>query len=149
MYVNFHNKELCNKSTKLVPRDQSRNKTRIRMLFASKKTANRQDNMLKQYSQEILNMLDFDYIFITVNHTLRGQEDTCPCLRRVFHFDIYFCTKLARKYQEIFPDNKVAISDSRRVFSSLYHHGIPGVLVLPNFGNKCPLVLASESYLVP
>ena len=59
LYVNFHNKELCDQCTDLVPRGESGDEAKIRMFIASKKAINRQDNTLKQYSREILNMLDF------------------------------------------------------------------------------------------
>lgn len=51
LYVNFHNKELCDQSTELVPRGESGDAAKIRMFIASKKAVNRQDNTLKQYSR--------------------------------------------------------------------------------------------------
>ena len=59
LYVNFHNKELCDQSTELVARGESGDAAKIRMFIASKKAVNRQDNTLKQYSREIRNMLGF------------------------------------------------------------------------------------------
>lgn len=59
LYVNFHGKEVCDQCTELVPRGESGDEAKIRMFIASKKAVNRQDNTLKQYSREILNMLDF------------------------------------------------------------------------------------------
>lgn len=59
LYINFHGKEVCDQCTDLVPRGESGDEAKIRMFIASKKAVNRQDNTLKQYSREILNMLDF------------------------------------------------------------------------------------------
>lgn len=59
LYINFHGKEVCDQCTELVPRGESGDEAKIRMFLASKKAVNRQDNALKQYSREILNMLDF------------------------------------------------------------------------------------------
>lgn len=59
LYINFHGKEVCDQCTELVPREESGDEAKIRMFLASKKAVNRQDNTLKQYSREILNMLDF------------------------------------------------------------------------------------------
>lgn len=59
LYVNFHNKQICEQCTDLVPRGESGDEAKIRMFITSKKAVNRQDNTLKQYSREILNMLDF------------------------------------------------------------------------------------------
>ena len=59
LYINFHGKEICEQCRDLVPRGESGDEAKIRMFIASKKAVNRQDNTLKQYSREILNMLDF------------------------------------------------------------------------------------------
>ncbi len=59
LYINFHGKEVCDQCTDLVPKGESGDEAKIRMFIASKKAVNRQDNTLKQYSREILNMLDF------------------------------------------------------------------------------------------
>ena len=59
LYINFHGKEVCDQCTDLVSRGESGDEAKIRMFIASKKAVNRQDNTLKQYSREILNMLDF------------------------------------------------------------------------------------------
>lgn len=59
LYVNFHGKEVCEQCTDLVPKGESGDEAKIRMFIASKKAVNRQDNTLKQYSREIVNMLDF------------------------------------------------------------------------------------------
>ena len=59
LYINFHGKEVCEQCTDLVPKGESGDEAKIRMFLASKKAVNRQDNTLKQYSREILNMLDF------------------------------------------------------------------------------------------
>lgn len=59
LYVNFHGKELVEQSTELVETGLDGNEAKVRMFVASKKALNRQDNTLKQYSREILNMLDF------------------------------------------------------------------------------------------
>lgn len=59
LYINFHGKEVCDQCTDLVSRGERGDEAKIRMFIASKKAVNRQDNTLKQYSREILNMLDF------------------------------------------------------------------------------------------
>lgn len=59
LYINFHGKEVCDQCTDLVPRGENGDEAKIRMFIASKKAVNRQDNTLKQYSREIINMLDF------------------------------------------------------------------------------------------
>ncbi len=59
LYINFHGKEVCDQCTDLVPKGESDDEAKLRMFIASKKAVNRQDNTLKQYSREILNMLDF------------------------------------------------------------------------------------------
>jgi len=59
LYISFHGKEVCDQCTDLVSRGESGDEAKIRMFIASKKAVNRQDNTLKQYSREILNMLDF------------------------------------------------------------------------------------------
>lgn len=59
LYINFHGKEVCDQCTDLVPKGERGDEAKIRMFIASKKAINRQDNTLKQYSREILNMLDF------------------------------------------------------------------------------------------
>lgn len=59
LYINFHGKEVCDQCTDLVARGESGDEAKIRMFIASKKAVNRQDNTLRQYRREILNMLDF------------------------------------------------------------------------------------------
>lgn len=59
LYINFHGKEVCDQCTDLVARGESGDEAKIKMFVASKKAVNRQDNTLKQYTREILNMLNF------------------------------------------------------------------------------------------
>lgn len=59
LYINFHGKEVCDQCTDLVARGESGDEAKIKMFVASKKAVNRQDNTLKQYTWEILNMLNF------------------------------------------------------------------------------------------
>ena len=59
LYVNFHGLELQEQSTELAATGMDGDAAKIKMFVASKKAVNRQDNTLKQYTREILNMLNF------------------------------------------------------------------------------------------
>lgn len=59
LYVNFHGLEVQEQCTELVSSGMDGNAAKIKMFVASKKAVNRQDNTLKQYTREILNMLNF------------------------------------------------------------------------------------------
>lgn len=59
LYVNFHGIEVQEQSTELAATGMDGDTAKIKMFVASKKAVNRQDNTLKQYTREILNMLNF------------------------------------------------------------------------------------------
>ena len=59
LYVNFHGLEVQEQHTELIPSGMDGNAAKVKMFVASKKAINRQDNTLKQYTREILNMLNF------------------------------------------------------------------------------------------
>ena len=59
LYVNFHGLEVQEQCTELVSSGMDGNAAKVKMFVASKKAVNRQDNTLKQYTREILNMLNF------------------------------------------------------------------------------------------
>ena len=59
LYVNFHGLEVQEQCTELVSSGLDGNAAKVKMFVASKKAVNRQDNTLKQYTREILNMLNF------------------------------------------------------------------------------------------
>ena len=59
LYVNFHGIEVQEQCTELIPSGVDGDTAKIKMFVASKKAVNRQDNTLRQYIQEIYNMLNF------------------------------------------------------------------------------------------
>ena len=59
LYVNFHGLEVQEQCTELVSSGMDGNAAKVKMFVASKKAVNRQDNTLKQYTREILNMPNF------------------------------------------------------------------------------------------
>lgn len=59
LYVNFHGLEIREQSTEIAATGIDGDAAKIKMFVASKKAVNRQDNTLKQYTREILNMLNF------------------------------------------------------------------------------------------
>lgn len=59
LYINFHGLEVREECTELTASGLDGDAAKVRMFVASKKAVNRQDNTLKQYTREIINMLDF------------------------------------------------------------------------------------------
>lgn len=59
LYVNFHDKEITEQCTDLIPSGLEGDEAKIKMFIASKKAVNRKNNTLKQYTREIYAMLDF------------------------------------------------------------------------------------------
>lgn len=59
LFINFHNIEVCEQCTEIVPTGMNGNEQKLRMFIASKKAVNRQDNTLKQYAYEIRKVLSF------------------------------------------------------------------------------------------
>lgn len=59
LYVNFHGLEVQKECTELAATGQDGDEVKIKMFIASKKAINRQDNTLRNYANEIYNMLNF------------------------------------------------------------------------------------------
>ena len=59
LYINFYGKQVCDQWADLVSKGERGDEAKFWMFIASKKAVNCQDNTLKQYSREILNMLNF------------------------------------------------------------------------------------------
>lgn len=59
LYMNFHDKEITEQCTDLIPAGMEGDEAKIKMFIASKKAVNRKNNTLKQYTREIYAMLDF------------------------------------------------------------------------------------------
>ena len=59
LYVNFHGLEVQKECTELAATGQDGDEVKIKMFIASKKAVNRQDNTLRNYANEIYNMLNF------------------------------------------------------------------------------------------
>ena len=59
LYVNFHGLEVQKECTELAATGQDGDEVKINMFIASKKAINRQDNTLRNYANEIYNMLNF------------------------------------------------------------------------------------------
>lgn len=59
LFINLHGYTIQAESTEIIPINVDTNETKIKMFVLSKKTINRQDNTLKQYVNEIRNLITF------------------------------------------------------------------------------------------